>query len=163
MTSDGWFRTGDIGELDGEGYLHITGRKKELIVTAGGKNVAPAVLEDRLRAHPIISQCVVVGDNKPFIGALVTLDPEALPQILAANNIESAPVSELAEHTDVRALVQKAINAANEAVSNSEAIKKFTILPLDLTIDNGYLTPKLSIRRHLIVQDFASDIDSLYA
>jgi long-chain acyl-CoA synthetase len=163
MTSDGWFRTGDLGELDSEGYLRITGRKKELIVTAGGKNVAPAVLEDRLRAHPIISQCVVVGDNKPFIGALVTLDPEALPQILAANNIESAPVSELIEHADVRALVQKAINAANEAVSNSEAIKKFVILPADLTIDNGYLTPKLSIRRHLVVQDFASEIDSLYA
>jgi long-chain acyl-CoA synthetase len=163
MTSDGWFRTGDIGELDSDGYLRITGRKKELIVTAGGKNVAPAVLEDRLRAHPIISQCVVVGDNKPFIGALVTLDPEALPQILAANNIESAPVSELKEHADVRALVQKAINTANEAVSNSEAIKKFTILPVDLTIENGYLTPKLSIRRHLILQDFASDIDSLYA
>jgi long-chain acyl-CoA synthetase len=163
MTSDGWFRTGDIGELDSDGYLRITGRKKELIVTAGGKNVAPAVLEDRLRSHPIISQCVVVGDNKPFIGALVTLDPEALPQILAANNIESAPVSELTEHADVRALVQKAINTANEAVSNSEAIKKFTILPVDLTIENGYLTPKLSIRRHLILQDFASDIDSLYA
>lgn len=163
MTSDGWFRTGDIGELDGEGYLRITGRKKELIVTAGGKNVAPAVLEDRLRANPIISQCVVVGDNKPFIGALVTLDPEALPQILAANNIESAPVVELVELADIRALVQKAINTANEAVSNSEAIKKFVILPLDLTIDNGYLTPKLSIRRHLIVQDFASEIDSLYA
>lgn len=162
MTSDGWFRTGDIGELDGEGYLRITGRKKELIVTAGGKNVAPAVLEDRLRANPIISQCVVVGDNKPFIGALVTLDPEALPQILAANNIESVPVVELVELADIRALVQKAINTANEAVSNSEAIKKFVILPLDLTIDNGYLTPKLSIRRHLIVQDFASEIDSLY-
>lgn len=163
MTSDGWFRTGDLGELDGEGYLRITGRKKELIVTAGGKNVAPAVLEDRLRANPIISQCVVVGDNKPFIGALVTLDPEALPQILAANNIKSAPVSELTELADIRALVQKAINTANEAVSNSEAIKKFVILPADLTIDNGYLTPKLSIRRHLVVQDFASEIDSLYA
>ena len=163
MTSDGWFRTGDIGELDGEGYLRITGRKKELIVTAGGKNVAPAVLEDRLRANPIISQCVVVGDNKPYIGALVTLDQDALPQILAANNIESAPMSDLIQNADVRALVQKAVNAANEAVSNSEAIKKFVILPEDLTIDNGYLTPKMSIRRHLIVQDFAGDIEGLYA
>jgi len=163
MTSDGWFRTGDIGELDGDGYLRITGRKKELIVTAGGKNVAPAVLEDRLRANPIISQCVVVGDNKPYIGALITLDQDALPQILAANNIESAPMSDLIQNADVRALVQKAVNAANEAVSNSEAIKKFVILPEDLTIDNGYLTPKMSIRRHLIVQDFASDIESLYA
>ena len=163
MTSDGWFRTGDIGELDGEGYLRITGRKKELIVTASGKNVAPAVLEDRLRANPIISQCVVVGDNKPYIGALVTLDQDALPQILAANNIESAPMSDLIQNTDVRALVQKAVNAANEAVSNSEAIKRFVILPEDLTIDNGYLTPKMSIRRHLIVQDFAGDIEGLYA
>lgn len=163
MTSDGWFRTGDIGDLDGEGYLRITGRKKELIVTAGGKNVAPAVLEDRLRANPIISQCVVVGDNKPYIGALVTLDQDALPQILAANNIESAPMSDLIQNADVRALVQKAVNAANEAVSNSEAIKKFVILPEDLTIDNGYLTPKMSIRRHLIVQDFAGDIEGLYA
>ena len=163
MTTDGWFRTGDIGELDGEGYLRITGRKKEIIVTAGGKNVAPAVLEDRLRANPIISQCVVVGDNKPYIAALITLDQDALPQILAANNIEDAPMSELLENSDVRALVQKAVNAANEAVSNSEAIKKFVILPQDLTIDNGYLTPKMSIRRHLIVQDFASDIEGLYA
>ena len=163
MTSDGWFRTGDIGELDGEGYLRITGRKKELIVTAGGKNVAPAVLEDRLRANPIISQCVVVGDNKPYIGALITLDQDALPQILAANNIEAAAMSDLIQNADVRALVQKAVNAANEAVSNSEAIKKFVILPEDLTIDNGYLTPKMSIRRHLIVQDFAGDIEGLYA
>jgi len=163
MTTDGWFRTGDIGELDGEGYLRITGRKKELIVTAGGKNVAPALLEDRLRANPIISQCVVVGDNKPYIGALITLDQDALPQILAANNIEAAPMAELLENSDVRALVQKAVNAANESVSNSEAIKKFVILPEDLTIDNGYLTPKMSIRRHLIVQDFAADIEALYA
>ena len=163
MTTDGWFRTGDIGELDGDGYLRITGRKKELIVTAGGKNVAPAVLEDRLRANPIISQCVVVGDNKPYIGALITLDQDALPQILAANNIESAPMSELIDNADVRELVQKAVNSANEAVSNSEAIKKFVIMPEDLTIDNGYLTPKMSIRRHLIVQDFASDIESLYS
>jgi long-chain acyl-CoA synthetase len=163
MTTDGWFRTGDIGELDGEGYLRITGRKKELIVTAGGKNVAPALLEDRLRANPIISQCVVVGDNKPYIGALITLDQDALPQILAANNIEAAPMTELLENSDVRALVQKAVNAANESVSNSEAIKKFVILPEDLTIDNGYLTPKMSIRRHLIVQDFAADIEALYA
>ena len=163
MTSDGWFRTGDIGELDGDGFLRITGRKKELIVTAGGKNVAPAVLEDRLRANPIISQCVVVGDNKPYIGALITLDQEALPQILAANNIASAPMSELIANPEIRALVQKAVNSANESVSNSEAIKKFSILPEDLTIDNGYLTPKMSIRRHLIVQDFANEINSLYS
>lgn len=162
MTSDGWFRSGDIGELDGDGFLRITGRKKEIIVTAGGKNVAPAVLEDRLRANSIISQCVVVGDAKPYIAALITLDQDALPQILAANNIEAAPMAELATDPNVRALVQNAVNSANEAVSNSEAIKKFSIMLEDLTIDNGYLTPKMSIRRHLIVQDFAKDIDALY-
>lgn len=162
MTSDGWFRTGDIGEIDGDGFLRITGRKKEIIVTAGGKNVAPAVLEDRLRANPIISQCVVVGDNKPYIAALITLDQDALPQILSANNIDAAPMSELVANPNLRALVQKAVNAANEAVSNSEAIKKFSILLEDFTIDNGYLTPKMTIRRHLIVQDFAKEIDALY-
>ena len=162
MTSDGWFRSGDIGELDGDGFLRITGRKKEIIVTAGGKNVAPAVLEDRLRANPIISQCVVVGDNKPYIAALITLDQDALPQILSANNIEQSPMADLVLDPNLRALVQKAVNSANEAVSNSEAIKKFSILLEDLTIDNGYLTPKMSIRRHLIVQDFAKDIDALY-
>ena len=162
MTSDGWFRSGDIGELDGDGFLRITGRKKEIIVTAGGKNVAPAVLEDRLRANPIISQCVVVGDNKPYIAALITLDQDALPQILSANNIDQSPMADLVSDPNLRALVQKAVNSANEAVSNSEAIKKFSILLEDLTIDNGYLTPKMSIRRHLIVQDFAKDIDALY-
>jgi len=162
MTSDGWFLTGDIGELDSDGFLRITGRKKEIIVTAGGKNVAPAVLEDRLRANPIISQCVVVGDNKPYIAALITLDQEALTQILSANNIDSASMSELIANPDLRALVQKAVNSANEAVSISEAIKKFSILLEDFTIDNGYLTPKMSIRRHLIVQDFAKEIDALY-
>ena len=162
MTADGWFRTGDIGELDQDGFLKITGRKKEILVTAGGKNVAPAVLEDRLRSNPIVSQCVVVGDGKPFIGALITLDEEALPLILAANDIESAPLEQLIENAEVKALVQKAVNVANEAVSNSEAIKKFVILPKDLTIENGYLTPKLSIKRHVVVADFANEIESLY-
>jgi long-chain acyl-CoA synthetase len=163
MTPDGWFRTGDIGEIDDEGFLKITGRKKEILVTAGGKNVSPAVLEDRLRSNPIISQCVVVGDGKPFIGALITLDEDALPQILTANNIETAPLSSLVWDPEVRALVQKAVNVANEAVSNSEAIKKFVILPNDLTIENGYLTPKLSIRRHVVSADFAQQIESLYS
>ncbi|NBV90279.1 MAG: long-chain fatty acid--CoA ligase, partial [Actinobacteria bacterium] len=162
LATDGWLHTGDIGELDNDGFLRITGRKKELIVTAGGKNVAPAVLEDRLRAHPIISQCVVVGDALPYIAALVTLDEDALPAILEANGITSASLSDLADDKQVRALVQQAINDANKAVSNSEAIKKFVILPHDLTIDNGYLTPKLSIKRHLITVDFAQQIASMY-
>lgn len=162
ITADGWFHSGDVGKLDDDGYLYITGRKKELLVTSAGKNVAPNVLEDRLRSAPIISQCVVVGDGKPYISALVTLDQEALPGILASHGIETAPFEELIENANVRALVQQAVNSANEAVSNSEAIKKFLILPFDLTIDNGYLTPKLSIKRHLINQDFAAEINSLY-
>ncbi len=162
ITPDGWFHSGDIGVLDDSGFLTITGRKKELIVTAGGKNVAPNVLEDRLRAHPIVSQCVAVGDNQPYVGALVTLDEEVLPTILASRGIESAPLADLVNNPEVRAIVQEAVNTANEAVSNSEAIKKFVILPLDLTIDNGYLTPKLSIKRHVINEDFAEIIASLY-
>lgn len=162
LSADGWFHSGDVGRLDDEGYLYITGRKKELLVTSAGKNVAPNVLEDRLRSAPIISQCVVVGDARPHISALVTLDQEALPAILKANEIEEAPLSKLVNNPEVKALVQQAINTANEAVSNSEAIKKFLILPIDLTIDNGYLTPKLSIKRHLINQDFAAEINSLY-
>lgn len=162
FTEDDWFHSGDIGELDNDGFLRITGRKKEIIVTDGGKNVAPAVLEDRLRAHPIISQCVVVGDGKPFIGALITLDQEALPGILATHGIEESPLEKLVEDPRVRAIVQVAVNSANEAVSISEAIKKFAILPTDLTIENGYLTPKLSIRRHVVTSDFAKEIDALY-
>jgi long-chain acyl-CoA synthetase len=131
-------------------------------VTAGGKNVAPAVLEDRLRSHPIISQCVVVGDSRPYIGALITLDQEALPTILAANGIAEAPIEKLVDDPAIRALVQTAVNNANEAISLSEAIKKFKILPIDLTIDNGYLTPKMSIRRHVVTSDFANEIDGLY-
>lgn len=163
LDSDGWFHSGDLGSLDDDGFLYITGRKKELIVTAGGKNVAPAVLEDRLRAHPIISQCVVVGDAKPFIGALVTLDQDALPGILKAHGIAEAPLTELASNPQIRAIVQEAVNTANEAVSNSEAIKKFSILATDWTVDNGYLTPKMSIKRHLVTKDFASDIEHLYS
>lgn len=159
---NGWFRSGDIGELDDEGFLRITGRKKEIIVTAGGKNVAPAVLEDRLRSHPIVSQCVVVGDGQAYIAALITLDQEALPGILAANSIAEAPIEQLVNDPAVRAIVQTAVNTANEAVSLSEAIKKFTILPLDLTIDNGYLTPKMSIKRHVVTSDFSKEIEELY-
>jgi len=162
LSSDGWLHSGDIGELDADGFLRITGRKKELLVTAGGKNVAPAVLEDRLRANPIISQCVVVGDGMPYISALVTLDEDALPALLESHHIALAPIDELVNDPQVRALVQAGVNEANKAVSNSEAIKKFVILTHDLTIDNGYLTPKLSIKRHLITVDFAEQIASMY-
>jgi long-chain acyl-CoA synthetase len=162
LLSDGWFTSGDIGHLDSEGFLYITGRKKEILVTAGGKNVSPAVLEDRLRADPLISQCVVVGDNRPFIGALITLDLDAASGILQARGIAESELENPAQSAELKALIQQAVNKANEAVSNSEAIKKFAILATDFTIENGYLTPKLSIKRHLVTQDFAADIDSLY-
>ncbi|WP_022880622.1 AMP-dependent synthetase/ligase [Gryllotalpicola ginsengisoli] len=160
---DGWFRTGDLGSLDDDGYLSITGRKKEIIVTAGGKNVAPAVLEDRARSNPLIDQIVVVGDQRPFIGALVTLDTEMLPVWLKNNGQdENLSLAEAAQNEAVLAEVQKAIDHANEAVSRAESIRKFTILPTQFTEASGHLTPKLSIKRNVIVKDFAAEIDALY-
>jgi len=159
---DGWFATGDLGALDDEGYLRITGRKKEIIVTAAGKNVAPAVLEDRLRAHPLISQVVVVGDQRPFIGALVTLDPEGLPGWLTAHGKPAMSVGDAAKDPDVIESLDRAVEKANKAVSRAESIRKYRILDRDLTIADGYLTPKLSVRRALVVKDFAADIDALY-
>jgi long-chain acyl-CoA synthetase len=160
---DGWLKTGDIGNLDDDGFLTITGRKKEIIVTAGGKNVAPAALEDPIRANPLIGQVVVVGDQKPFIGALITLDPEMLP-VWLHNNHEDADLSliDASVHPKVLAEVQRAIDHANEAVSRAESIRKFTILPIELTEDAGYLTPKMSIKRDVILRDFAADIQNLY-
>jgi long-chain acyl-CoA synthetase len=163
-TFDGdWFKTGDIGTIDDEGYLEITGRKKEMIVTAGGKNVAPAVLEDPIRANPIIGQVIVVGDQRPFIGALVTLDEEMLP-VWLNNNGEDATmtVDEAAKSPKVLAEIQGAIDKANANVSRAESIRKFVILPHDLTEASGHLTPKLSIKRNVILEDFADTIDGLY-
>ena len=161
---EGWFHTGDLGELDDDGYLRITGRKKELLVTAGGKNVAPAVLEDRLRAHPLISQCIVVGDQKPFIGALVTLDPEMLP-VWAKNNglDEGVSVEEARTSEVVLAEIQRAVDDANAAVSKAESIRKFSILGTDFTEDNGYLTPSMKLRRNIVMQDFEGEVEALYA
>ncbi len=159
-----WFKTGDIGAFDDEGFLTITGRKKEIIVTAGGKNVAPAALEDPIRANPLVGQVVVVGDKKPFIAALVTLDPEMLP-VWLNNNGEDAGMSleEACTNEAVRAEVQRAIDAANELVSRAESIRKFTILPLELTEASGHLTPKLSIKRNIILEDFAPVIEGMYS
>jgi long-chain acyl-CoA synthetase len=161
--TDGWFKTGDLGALDNDGYLSITGRKKEIIVTAGGKNVAPAVLEDRLRGHPLISQVVVVGDAQPFIAALVTLDPEGVPGWLAAHGKPALTIEEAAADPDVLASIDKAVERANKAVSRAESIRKYRILDTDLTIANGYLTPKLSVKRSLVLKDFSAEVDALYS
>ncbi|GAA4480212.1 long-chain fatty acid--CoA ligase [Rhodococcus olei] len=160
---DGWFHTGDLGSLDTEGYLSITGRKKEIIVTAGGKNVAPAVLEDHLRAHPLISQAIVVGDQKPFIGALITVDPEAWPGWLERNSKPAgATVEDLLADADLVAEVDSAIADANRLVSHAEAIKKYRILPVDFTEETGELTPTLKLKRNVIHQNHGAVIEAIY-
>ncbi|NYF96818.1 AMP-dependent synthetase/ligase [Janibacter cremeus] len=159
---DGWFHTGDLGELDEDGYLKITGRKKEILVTAGGKNVAPAVLEDRLKAHPIISQCLVVGDGKPFIAALVTLDEEMLPGWAANNGLDGLTVEQARTNETVLAEIQGAVDEANKAVSKAESIRKFTVLEEDFTEENGTLTPSMKLKRNVIMRDFVEAVDSLY-
>ena len=159
---DGWLRSGDLGSLDSEGFLRITGRKKELIVTAGGKNVAPAILEDRLRGHPLVSQVLVVGDGRPCIGALVTLDAEILPMWLSGHGLEDMAPIEAAQDPRVRAALEKAVARANEAVSRAESIRTFTVLPGDFTVDNGLLTPSLKVRRAQAQERFAKEIDALY-
>ncbi|MEO5875805.1 MAG: AMP-dependent synthetase/ligase [Streptosporangiaceae bacterium] len=159
---DGWFRTGDLGSLDDDGYLRITGRKKEILVTAGGKNVAPAPLEDLVRAHPLVSQCLVVGDGRPFIAALVTLDAEAIVAWQEANGLAGRSVAELAAEPLVIAEIDKAVAAANVSVSHAEQIKKVRILATDFTVENEYLTPSLKVKRNVVVRDFAADVDAIY-
>jgi long-chain acyl-CoA synthetase len=161
---DGWFRSGDLGELDEDGCLRITGRKKEIIVTAGGKNVAPAVLEDRLRSHRLISQCMVVGDAQPYIAALVTLDEEALPAWAEQRGKGSSlTVQQAADDPDLVAEIQEAVDEANKAVSRAEAIKKFKILPVDWTEDSGALTPSMKLKRGVVLKEFATEVDALYS
>ena len=160
--SEGWFKSGDLGKLDDEGFLYIVGRKKELIVTAGGKNVAPAVLEDRLRAHPLVSQCLVVGDNQPFIAALVTIDQDSLKGWVTNHKKEGASMADLSNDPDLIAVIQTAVDDANKAVSKAESIRKFTILTTDFTIAGGHLTQKLSIKRHVVAKEFAKEIDQLF-
>jgi len=164
FTEDGWFRTGDVGELDEEGFLRITGRKKEMIVTGAGKNVAPAVLEDRLRSHGLVSQCMVVGDGKPFVAALITLDPEAFELWKERHGKPTdATIAALRDDPDLVAAVQKAVDDANQAVSRAESIRKFRILDVDFTQEAGQLSVKLGIRRSVLLKDFAADIDALYS
>jgi len=162
--ADGWLRTGDIGELDEDGYLRVTGRKKELIVTAGGKNVAPAVLEDRVRANPLVSQCMVVGDGRPYIACLVTLDEEAVHVWMERHpRPGGTTMAKLADDPEIVAEIQVAVDEANRAVSRAESIRRFRILPEDFTEQNGYLTPSLKVRRNVVMKDFAAEVESLYS
>ncbi len=163
FTSDGFFKSGDLGTIDHQGFLAIVGRKKELIVTSGGKNVAPAVLEDRVRAHPLVSQCMVVGDNKPFIAALVTIDPDAIKGWIAANKKDGATIATLVKDPDLIAVIQTAIDEANKAVSRAESIRKFAILPTDFTIAGGQLTAKMSVKRHVVASEFNEEIEALFS
>jgi long-chain acyl-CoA synthetase len=160
---DGWFHSGDIGEIDDDGFVRITGRKKELIVTAAGKNVAPAVLEDRLRANWLVSQCMVVGDGQPFIAALITIDPEAFPAWAKQNDKGAATVADLVNDPDLTTAIQLAVDDANKAVSHAEAIKKFAILPVDWTEEGGQITPSLKLKRNVVMNEFATDVAALYS
>ncbi len=159
---DGWFRTGDLGEIDSDGYLKITGRKKEIIVTAGGKNVAPSVMEDSLRAHALVSQCVVLGDQRPFVAALITLDEEMLPGWLAARELPEMTVAEAAKHPRVLRALQRAVDRTNKKVSRAESIRRFEVLDIDFTIENDYLTPSMKVKRGRVLEDYADLIDDLY-
>ncbi len=164
LSPDGWFRTGDIGVMDSKGFLTITGRTKELIITASGKNVAPAALEDRLRAHPLVSQCVVVGDQRPFIGALITLDRGAIPPWAQGHGKSTGDDAQsLRNDPDLRAEIQTAVDEANRAVSAAEAIKVFRILGSDFTEGAGELTPKNSIKRAVVLKNYAAEVDAIYA
>ncbi|RDI68608.1 AMP-dependent synthetase/ligase [Nocardia pseudobrasiliensis] len=160
---DGWFKTGDLGSIDDEGFITITGRKKEIIVTAGGKNVSPAVLEDALRANPLISQVMVVGDGQPFIGALITLDPEALPKWKEQHNLPAdLPIEQLIENSQLVAEIDEAVAQTNKLVSHAEQIKKIRILPIDWTQETGELTPKLSLKRAVVMKNHAADVAAIY-
>ncbi|MGC0363106.1 long-chain acyl-CoA synthetase [Rhodococcus sp. 27YEA15] len=161
---DGWMKTGDLGELDSDGYLSITGRKKDLLVTAGGKNVSPGPMEDRIRSHSLVSQAVVVGDGRPFIAALLTVDPEVFTKWKSENGKSAdATVADLRDDAGLRAELQKAVDDANSTVSHSESIKKFTILDRDLTEEDGELTATLKIKRNIVIDRFKDDIEGLYA
>jgi long-chain acyl-CoA synthetase len=159
---DGWFLTGDIGEIDDDGFVRITGRKKELLVTAAGKNVAPAPLEDRLRAHPLVSQAVVLGDQRPFISALVTIDGEAFIDWARDRGLGALSVAEAAVSDQLRSVIAEAVAEANAMVSRAESIREFVILPRDLTIEDEELTPTLKVRRTVVLARYEAAIASIY-
>ena len=159
-----WFRTGDLGEIDEDGFLTITGRKKEMLVTAGGKNVAPAPIEDPLRAHPLVGQVVVIGDDKPFISALISLDPEMVPVWAQNNGIEEKlTLAEATRHPAIIAEIQKAVDEVNKLFSKAEQMRSFEILDLELTEASGHLTPSLKIKRSKVMTDFDLQVDRIYA
>ncbi|MGW3072136.1 MULTISPECIES: AMP-dependent synthetase/ligase [unclassified Kitasatospora] len=160
---DGWFSTGDLGSLDSDGYLTITGRKKEIIVTAGGKNVAPAVIEDRIRGHALVGEVMVVGDRKPFVACLITVDPDFFPKWKELNGKPAgATVADLAEDPDLLAALQAAVDDGNAAVSHAEAVKKFRLLDTEFSEESGHLTPSLKLKRNAVLKDFAADVEALY-
>lgn len=160
---DGWFHTGDLGTLDEDGYLRITGRKKEIIVTAGGKNVAPAVIEDRIRAHALVAECMVVGDGRPFVGALITLDEEFLGRWASEHGKPSgATAASLRDDPDLLAAVQGAVDDGNAAVSKAESVRRFRVLPTQFTEDSGHLTPSMKLKRNVVAKDFADEIEAIY-
>ncbi|WP_276670138.1 long-chain fatty acid--CoA ligase [Schaalia cardiffensis] len=160
---DGWFRSGDLGAIDSTGHLRITGRKKDLIVTAGGKNVSPEILEDSLQTHPLISSVVVVGDNRPYIGALIALDTEMLPVWLKSKGLDTVDPAAAAELPLVRESLDRAIARANKRVSRAESIRRYRIVNAAFTVENGYLTPSLKLKRRAVLRDYASEVDALYA
>ncbi|MEE4541630.1 AMP-dependent synthetase/ligase [Streptomyces sp. V4-01] len=161
--ADGWFHTGDLGALDEDGYLSITGRKKEIIVTAGGKNVAPAVIEDRIRADALVAECMVVGEARPFVAALITLDEEFLPHWAEQHGKTGRTTAELAADPDLLAAVQRAVDEGNAAVSQAESVRRFRILPTQFTEASGHVTPSLKLKRNVVTVDFAAEIEGLYA
>ncbi|MEU1781325.1 MULTISPECIES: AMP-dependent synthetase/ligase [Streptomyces] len=160
--ADEWFATGDLGALDAEGYLTITGRKKELIVTSGGKNVAPAPMEDRVRAHPLVDQCVVIGDDRPYVTALLTLDADGLDHWARMRGLDDVPVHELVHDEALRRELGAAVEEANGYVSRAESIRRFAVLPVEFSVDSGHLTPSLKLKREVIARDFAAEIAGLY-
>jgi len=160
---DGFFRTGDLGELDSDGFLTITGRKKDLLVTAGGKNVAPGPLEEKLREHPLVGQAVVVGDGRPFVAALISLDPEGLADWCSENKTGALSLEEAVRDDRVKAAVQSAVDEANKLVSAAESIRKFAFITAELSVESGHLTPSLKLKRAAVVGDFASVVEKLYA
>ncbi|MFC9245989.1 AMP-dependent synthetase/ligase [Streptomyces sp. NPDC057136] len=159
---DGWFATGDLGALDEDGYLTITGRKKDIIITTGGKNVTPAPLEDWLRAHPLVGQCMVLGDNRSFVTALITLEPDGIAHWRQMRKKQDIPMRDLVNDDDLRAALQRAVDEANRLVSRAESIRKFTVLPVDFTEESGHLTPSLKLKRVAIARDFEAEIEALY-